>query len=217
MICRVWTTGIAKTLTGLLSGSDLCLLRGDRCLFQQLNFALNPGELLFVEGANGSGKTSLLRGIAGLLDFETGHISWDGQKTLDEYQAFRSDLVWLSHRVGYKGELNLLENLQFESALRASSMHKIDAVIERLGLARLTALPFRYLSAGQQRRVALARMLLADARLWLTDEPFTNLDKAGQSLVAELIAEHLASDGLCVVASHQSVEVDAPTRRVTLQ
>ena len=147
------------------------------CLFQRLSFALNPGELLFVEGANGSGKTSLLRGIVGLLDFETGHISWDGQESLDNYQTFCSDLVWLSHRVGFKDELNLLENLQFESALRASSMQKAEAVIERLGLARLTGLPFRYLSAGQQRRVALARMLLADARLWMMDDTFTGQGK----------------------------------------
>ena len=204
-------------MTGLLSGSDLCLLRGDRCLFQQLAFALNSGELLFVEGPNGSGKTSLLRGVAGLLDFETGQVTWDGQPVTDAYQTFRSNLVWLSHRVGFKGELNLIENLQFESSLRASSMGNLQTIIGRLGLNRLTDLPFRYLSAGQQRRVALARMLLSDARLWMMDEPFTNLDKAGQALVAELIAEHLASSGLCVVASHQTVEIDAPTRRVTLQ
>ncbi len=216
MICRVWTTGIAKTLTELLSGNDLCLLRGDRCLFQHLSFALNPGELLFVEGANGSGKTSLLRGIAGLLDFETGHIRWDGQESLDNYQAFRSDLIWLSHRVGFKDELNLLENLQFESALRASSMQKTEAVIERLGLARLTGLPFRYLSAGQQRRVALARMLLADARLWMMDEPFTNLDSAGQGLVRELVSDHLAAGGVCAMASHQDPQINAPVKRIRL-
>jgi heme exporter protein A len=204
-------------LTGLLSAHDLCLLRGDRCLFQQLDFALNSGELLFVAGANGSGKTSLLRGMAGLLDFETGYVTWDGQKILDDYQAFRADLVWLSHRVGFKGELNLLENLQFESSLRSSSMQNTEAVIERLGLAELGRLPFRYLSAGQQRRVALARMVLANARLWMMDEPFTNLDKAGQALVAELISEHLGNGGLCVVASHQTVEIEAPTQQVTLQ
>lgn len=204
-------------MTGLLSANDLCLLRGDRCLFQNLEFALNPGELLFIEGANGSGKTSLLRGIAGLLDFETGHVTWDGQKIVDAYQLFRSELVWLSHRVGFKEELNLLENLQFESALRSSSMEKAEAVIERLSLGRLGDLPFRYLSAGQQRRVALARMVLANARLWMMDEPFTNLDKAGRGLVAELISEHLGSGGLCIIASHQTVEIDAPTRRVTLQ
>ena len=113
--------GSAKSLSGLLSANDLCLLRGDRCLFQQLDFALNSGELLFVAGTNGSGKTSLLRGIAGLLDFETGHVTWDGQKILGAYQLFRADLVWMSHRVGFKDELNLLENLQFESALRSSS------------------------------------------------------------------------------------------------
>jgi heme exporter protein A len=183
-------------LNGLLSANDLCLLRGDRCLFQNLEFALNPGELLFIEGANGSGKTSLLRGIAGLLDFETGHVSWDGQKVADAYQLFRSELVWLSHRVGFKEELNLLENLRFESALRSSSMEKADAVIERLSLARLGSLPFRYLSAGQQRRVALARMVLANARLW---------------------TEHLGGGGMCIIASHQTVEIDAPTKRVTLQ
>jgi heme exporter protein A len=204
-------------LNGLLSANDLCLLRGDRCLFQNLEFALNPGELLFIEGANGSGKTSLLRGIAGLLDFETGHVSWDGQKVADAYQLFRSELVWLSHRVGFKEELNLLENLQFESTLRSSSMENADAVIERLSLARLGSLPFRYLSAGQQRRVALARMVLANARLWMMDEPFTNLDKAGRGLVAELISEHLGGGGMCIIASHQTVEIDAPTKRVTLQ
>ena len=204
-------------MTGLLSANNLCLLRGDRCLFQKLDFALNPGELLVVEGTNGSGKTSLLRGIAGFLDFAEGQISWDGARIQDAYQEFRADLVWLSHRVGFKGDLNLLENLKFEAALRASSMDKSAAVIERLGLARLTGLPFRYLSAGQQRRVALARLLLGNGRLWLLDEPFTNLDKAGQGLVAELIAEHLDSAGLCVVASHQAVDMDAHTIRVTLR
>ena len=108
-------------------------------------------------------------------------------------------------------------NLHFESAMRSSSMEKIAAVLERMSLAKLSSLPFRYLSAGQQRRVALARMVLANARLWMMDEPFTNLDKAGQALVAELISEHLGRGGLCVVASHQTVEIDAPTKRVTLQ
>ena len=203
-------------MTGLLSANDLSLVRGDRCLFQHLDFALNPGELLLVEGANGSGKTSLLRAIAGLLDFATGEVTWRDKEIRGAYQEFRADLVWLSHRVGFKNELNLIENLQFESALRSTSIDKTDAVIGRLGLAQLTGLPVRYLSAGQQRRMALARMLLANARLWLMDEPFTNLDKPGQGLVAELISEHLGGGGLCIIASHQAVEIGASTTRVML-
>ena len=204
-------------MTELLSGNDLCLFRGDRCLFKNLEFALNKGELLVIEGPNGSGKTSLLRAVAGLLEFETGAVKWDGVTIRDNHQSFRADLVWLSHRVGFKGDLNILENLKFESGLRATDQTRLGEVLERLSLSRLVELPFRSLSAGQQRRVALARMLLASARLWIMDEPFTNLDKAGQALVTELIGEHIRAGGSCMVASHQPLEIDGHTRRVTLQ
>ena len=186
-------------------------------MFKSLEFVLNLGELLVIEGPNGSGKTSLLRGIAGLLDFETGSINWAGQAANHNYQGFRADLVWLSHRIGCKGDLNLIENLRFEAGLRATDETKLASVLKRLNLDKLTALPMRSLSAGQQRRVALARMLLARARLWMMDEPFTNLDRAGQALVADLIREHLQTGGACVVASHQALEIDGSTRRVTLQ
>jgi len=204
-------------LTQILSGNGLCLFRGDRCLFKNLAFALNAGELLVIEGPNGSGKTSLLRGVAGLLEFETGTITWNGLSVREHYQAFRADLVWLSHRVGFKGDLNILENLRFESGLRATDCSRLAPVLDRLGLRRLVELPFRSLSAGQQRRVALARMLLADARLWMMDEPFTNLDKAGQALVTELMSEHIGAGNLCVVASHQAVDIPGNTRRISLQ
>jgi len=203
-------------LTVKLSGKDLCLFRGDRCLFKKLNFALNSGELLLVEGTNGSGKTSLLRAIVGLLEFETGQIDWRGQPILANHQDFRSDLVWLSHRVGFKGDLTLLENLSFETGLRSTATELLEPSLERLGLTKLTTLPFRASSAGQQRRVALARMLMAKAPLWMMDEPFTHLDTGGQALVREVMAEHLARDGMCVVASHQNIELDAPVRRVQL-
>jgi len=204
-------------LTVTLSAESLCMLRGDRCLFRDLDFTVNAGELLLVAGQNGSGKTSLLRGIAGMLDFEQGDVRWHSMPVGADYQAFRSDLVWLAHKVGFKADLTLVDNLRFESGLRATSLQKMKGVLERLNLQQLTELPFRALSAGQQRRVALARMLLADARLWMMDEPFTNLDSAGQGLVVELIAEHLASGGLCVLASHQDIKLDAPIRRITLQ
>jgi heme exporter protein A len=195
----------------------LTILRGDRYLVKALGFALNDGELLVIEGANGSGKTSLLRGIAGLLEFETGEVRWQGVSVADTYQEFRAELVWLSHKVGFKADLTLLENLKFESGLRATREEKLESVCDRLGLSQLTELPLGSLSAGQQRRVALARMPLARARLWIMDEPFTNLDKAGQTLVEELIDEHLGEGGLCVVASHQELDTGVSARRVLLQ
>lgn len=203
-------------MTELLSGHDLCLFRGDRCLFKSIEFALNQGELLVIEGPNGSGKTSLLRGIAGLLEFEHGHVMWSGDPAASNYQAFRADMVWLSHKIGFKGDLNLVENLRLEASLRATHEGRLTQVLERLDLVPLTDLPVRSLSAGQQRRIALARMLLARARIWMMDEPFTNLDKAGQVLVSELLTEHLDNNGACIVASHQPVTIDGRTSRISL-
>jgi heme exporter protein A len=182
-----------------------------------MNFALSAGEAMLVQGANGSGKTSLLRAIAGLLGLETGYISWQGVPTERDRQAFSADIVWLAHRVGFKSDLTLIENLRFEAGLRSASLEEFDKVLDRLGLTQLTELPLRSLSAGQQRRVALARMLISDARLWLMDEPFANLDKAGQALVIELISEHLAGNGACIVAAHQDFELAAPMQRIQLQ
>ena len=109
--------------------------------------------MLLVEGTNGSGKTSLLRAIAGLLDLETGVVQWRGTDTLKARQAFHSDIVWLSHRLGFKGDLTLIHNLRFECGLRNANWDKLEEILDQLGLSGLTKLPFRSLSAGQQRRV----------------------------------------------------------------
>lgn len=204
-------------MTALLEAENLRLIRGDRCLFRDLSFAVEPGELLVIEGANGSGKTSLLRALAGLLSPEEGRIAWRGAETQGDGQRYRAELVWMAHKVGFKGDLTPLENLRFEAGLRSCSMQRLDAVLERLELAAVRELPFRALSAGQQRRVALARMLLAEAVLWLMDEPFTNLDAAGQRLVLDLVSGHLASGGACIMASHQVVSLDVEIRRIRLQ
>lgn len=204
-------------MTELLSGRDLTVFRGERCLFHGLSFALNEGESLLVQGANGCGKTTLLRAVAGLLDLEEGEILWRGQSALAQRQEFHGELAWSAHRVGFKGDLTLLENLRFESGLRSTSMECLDSVLDKLGLGSLTKLPFRVLSAGQQRRVGLARMLLANARLWLMDEPLTNLDTAGQELVVKLILEHLQNGGACMLASHQPVELTSNMQRIVLQ
>ena len=204
-------------MTAKLSGNDLSLLRGDRCLFQHLNFALNPGELLILEGSNGSGKTSLMRAIVGMLELEEGEIHWDGVPVRNHRQQFHGSLVWMAHRVGFKADLTLIENLRFESALRPAATKDVDRILVRLGIERLTRLPLRSLSAGQQRRVALARMLLSDAPLWLMDEPFTNLDREGRELVLTLVTEHVQAGGMCIIAAHQDVVIDAPTQTVRIQ
>jgi len=203
-------------LTAKLAGTDLTLFRGERCLFQHLQFALDPGELLILEGSNGSGKTSLLRAIVGMLELETGVIHWDGKPVRGQRQLFHSSLVWMAHRVGFKADLTLLENLRFEAALRPASNNDLDRILVRLGIDRLTRLPLRSLSAGQQRRVSLARMLLSDAPLWLMDEPFTNLDREGRDLVVKLVSEHVQVGGMCVIAAHQDVQIDAPTQKVRI-
>ena len=195
----------------------MTLIRGERCLFQDLSFALESGGLLILEGRNGCGKTSLMRAIAGMLSLETGHISWNETPVEKQRQEFHGSLVWLAHRTGLKGDLTLVENLAFERTLRAQSECDAEEVYERLGIARLKKLILRSLSAGQQRRVALARMLLADVPLWLMDEPFTNLDREGRKLVMELVEEHLASGGMCVMAAHQDVEINAPVTKVHIQ
>jgi heme exporter protein A len=192
------------------------LFRGDRCLFKGLSFALNPGELLLLEGRNGSGKTSLMRAIAGLIEFEDGDVMWEGKPLRSNRQAFYGSLVWMQHRVGFKADLNLVENLKFESHLRAQSGADFDEVCKRLDIDRLKRLPLRALSAGQQRRVALARMLLSKVPLWLMDEPFTNLDREGRKLVMDLTTEHLKEGGMCIMAAHQDVEIGGNVTRISL-
>lgn len=203
-------------MTPLLSARDLCIIRGDRCLVRGLSFALTGGELLLIEGANGSGKTSLLRAITGLLPLEEGTVSWAGEPVAGDPQRFRAALAWFAHRTGFKNDLNLMANLKFEFSLRPRSAVDLSQVLDQLGLQRLVALPFRVLSAGQQRRVALARMLLSDCPLWIMDEPLTNLDTNGRALVESVIAGHLGAGGMCIVASHQTLQVAGKTQRIQL-
>lgn len=206
-----------EALTAQLTADALTLFRGDRCLFKGLSFALNPGELLLLKGRNGSGKTSFLRAIAGLLELESGSVVWNKVAVTKEPQVFKNSLVWMAHQVGFKGDLTLLENLHFEAALRPQSGQDIEDVLNRLGLNRLKRLPMRSLSAGQRRRVALARMLLSEAQLWIMDEPVTNLDSEGRALVMELVGEHLAANGMVIMAAHQDVDVDATVQTIELQ
>ena len=204
-------------MTAQLSADGLTLFRGERLLFKDLSFALNPGGMLLLEGQNGSGKTSLMRAIAGLIEFEDGDVMWDGKPVRSNRPAFYGSLVWMQHRVGFKADLTLVENLRFEAHLRAQSDEDFDDVLDRVEIARLKRLPLRSLSAGQQRRVALARMLLSRVPLWLMDEPFTNLDRQGRKLVMDVTTEHLDRGGMCIMAAHQDVEIGGNVTKIVLQ
>lgn len=199
-----------------INARELTLFRGDRCLFRKLDFALKRGEGLLIQGRNGSGKTSLLRAVAGLLDVEEGEVLWQGRSIREERQAYHAELAWFAHRPGCKGDLTLSENLEYEAGIRSASFNKLSDALERLSLSRVKDLPFRSLSAGQQRRVGLVRLLLTNARLWLMDEPFTNLDTDGQDLVVAFINEHLQQGGVCLFASHQDVELYSGMQRIGL-
>jgi heme exporter protein A len=185
-----------------LTAEKLALTRGDRRLFDGVNFRVGAGQALAVEGANGVGKTSLLRLIAGFLTPAAGTLilKTQGADVMDGEERGRY-AAWLGHQDGLKPQLTVIEQLTFFARLYRS-VSDTAAVLEQVGLTRQGALPCRYLSAGQRRRLALARLLLSGRPLWLLDEPFAALDTAGQALVGQLMALHCGAGGLVIAATH---------------
>jgi heme exporter protein A len=161
-------------------------------------------------GKNGAGKTTLLRVIAGLLDPEEGQVTWRGVPARQSRDEFHSELAYLGHEPPLKGDLTGHENLAYSIGIRREvTRAEIDAALERTDAASFADRHVRMLSAGQRRRIALAGVLLADAKLWLLDEPTTNLDAQGQQLVTELTEEQLTRDGIVVAAVHHSLSLSA--------
>jgi heme exporter protein A len=192
----------------MLKVSGLHLWRGDRHVLRGVSFESVPGECVLLTGKNGAGKTSLIRVIAGLLDAEEGEVRWRGAPTRNARDEFHAELSYLGHEPPLKGDLTGRENLRFSVGIRRSvGSAEIDAALVRTAARAFADRPVRTLSAGQRRRVALAGVLLAQATLWLLDEPTTNLDAEGQGLVSELIGEQLARGGLVVAAVHHALQV----------
>lgn len=182
---------------------ELHLWRGERHLLKAVSFTLAAGGMLQLTGANGAGKTSLLRVVCGLLPPEAGEIRWRGESILAGRDTFNRDLAYLAHLNALKPELTADENLATSVGLRRdTAASERRAALERLDVARCADLPVRVLSAGQRRRVAFARVLLSRVPLWILDEPTTNLDAAGIALIEGLIADHLASGGAVLTAAH---------------
>jgi heme exporter protein A len=182
-------------------------VRGDRRLFQGLDLSLAAGTFLQVTGPNGSGKTSLLRILGGLLAPAEGEIKWQGENIRSLGEDYYTSVTYLGHRHGVKDELSGIENLRISNALNGIEVSKERArgVLERMGLAGRESLPARLLSEGQRRRVALARLLTCETKLWLLDEVMTSLDKGAMALIRSLIEEHLAGGGIAIVATHQDL------------
>lgn len=196
----------------------LCCLRGDRILFGDLGFALAPGGVLQLEGPNGSGKTTLLRAICGLTPIETGTIYWRGAPRDEVIDDFRAALTYIGHVPGVKRDLTAREDLMAWRALGAGeSTSADDAAFERTGLAGLGDTPLRHLSAGQTRRVALARLIAMPTTLWLLDEPLTALDTDGKVLLETLLSDHAAAGGMTVISTHHQLDLaDTPVQRIRL-
>jgi heme exporter protein A len=187
-----------------LEVEDLHLWRGERHVLRGVHFTLEPGACLEVTGANGSGKTSLLRSICGLIYPEEGRVLWNGANVRRDLPAFHAALAYLGHEPPLKADLSARENLRYWIGVRRRlDPPTLDAALARVGAGPWRERLVRTLSAGQRRRVALAGLALLAVPLWLLDEPTTNLDAEGQQLVGSLIGEQLARGGMVVAAVHQ--------------
>jgi heme exporter protein A len=188
-----------------LVASDLACVRGGRQVFSGVGFAVDAGEALMVTGPNGAGKSSLLRLIAGLVGVADGGIALDGgdgELTLGEQAHY------LGHQDALKSALSVLENLAFWASVLGSGAAKVDAALAAVGLGSLTRLPAVYLSAGQRRRLSIARLIAIARPIWLLDEPTSGLDASGQTMLADLMRAHLAGGGLVLAATHGPIGLD---------
>ncbi|HJW03028.1 MAG TPA: cytochrome c biogenesis heme-transporting ATPase CcmA [Azospira sp.] len=195
----------------MLEASQLECVRGDRRLFAGVSFRLEDGELLNLQGKNGAGKTSLLRMVVGLAQPAAGEITWRGEPIRKLAEDYRAELCYLGHHNAIKEELTPLENLLASAHLVGEPLdedHALDA-LGRVGLAGREDLQAKYLSQGQKRRVALARLIHEKRALWVLDEPFVALDVAAVDLVAGLIGAHLQRGGMAMMTTHQAVDIPA--------
>ncbi len=189
----------------MLEVRSLACSRGDHRLFSELSFTLDSGQIMQVEGSNGSGKTSLLRSLCGFLMPDEGDILWRGENIRELDEEYYTEMMYLGHLNAIKDELSALENLQISAGLSGVTLDEKEAMdaLRRMGLRGRERLPTKVLSQGQRRRAALARMLVNDATLWILDEPLVALDVGAVVLIQELIAVHLAQQGMVIFTTHQ--------------
>jgi heme exporter protein A len=199
------------TPNNILELRNLACLKGERVLFSGVSFEIAAGTLVRVVGANGSGKTSLMRMIAGISQPAAGEVKWNGQTTPHDPFQFLQSLVYLGHASAIKDELFPAENVMASSAIQGENFtqSEVHAVLSQLGLGERLDVESLSLSAGQRRRVALARLWLTQRPLWLLDEPFTALDPNAVQMLSHRISGHLKAGGMCFYTTHQPVEIIA--------
>ncbi|MDG1713693.1 MAG: heme ABC exporter ATP-binding protein CcmA, partial [Woeseiaceae bacterium] len=170
-----------------LSINNLTLFREDNCVIDNISFTVSSGDLILIIGPNGSGKTTILKAVAGLIDSEEGEIAWNNELISNDIQSYYEHMTWISHLHGFKSNLSINDNLAFEAALFGYDHTEISSTIKDLSLIADCHKPFKTLSAGQKKRAALSRLLLEKKPLWLLDEPTSNLDKSAQQQLLDMI------------------------------
>lgn len=201
-----------------LVGEQLALIRGDRLLFKQCNFSLSNGETLQIKGENGAGKTSLLRLICGFLEPDDGSLAFNHKNLDRDRSEFYQHTLYLGHQLGIKSNLTVAENLEFYLKIGGKPpIGEVAAAVSQVGLAGFENQLVAHLSQGQKRRVALARLLLESATLWILDEPFVALDVQGQAWLEEVLAAHVNSGGAIMLTSHQALNLKVPVKQLVLE
>jgi len=202
----------------VLAASELECVRGDRTLFAGLAFTVAPGAGLLVQGANGAGKTSLLRIAVGLAPAARGDVTWDGRPIRSLGPSYRREVLYCGHPNALKDDLTAIENVRAAAALAGRPLTRDAArgALAQVGVAAAAELPVRSLSQGQKRRTALARLALDRARLWVLDEPLAALDAGGGEWLASVLDAHLAAGGMALVTSHQPLATRAALATLTL-
>lgn len=195
-----------------LTVKNLVGVRGDRLLFEKLSFECSSGSVLYLQGANGTGKTTLLRTLCGLSKPYAGTINWCGENINSLAEEYHKHVLYVGHLPGIKDDLTALENLRFSLALSGTeaSEQMASEALKMLGLAKGLNLPTRMLSQGQKRRVALARLWLQELPLWILDEPFTALDAPATELLKRKIESFANDGGMVVMTTHQEVAISVP-------
>jgi len=201
----------------VLEARELECIRDDRRLFSGLEFTLDAGAALILEGRNGSGKTSLLRILCGIRMPDAGTVTWCGTDIDKLGPDYHVHTAYVGHRDGIKLDLTPLENLAMARALGKPSAISLETALEQVELYGFEDVLARNLSAGQQRRLALARLLVTDSVLWILDEPFTSLDTHGIGVIETLLEEHTGNGGMLAATSHHTVNLTrTPTRIINL-